>query len=95
MHSPQVMQCRSTTGVPVIAWRRTSIEIGQLKEQIPHWTHRIDSGTTCAAARASRRDDSLWKRPLSIDYDVWGNRRRIFYNISLVCANGLSVHGGP
>jgi hypothetical protein len=60
------MQWLSTTGVPVMAWRRTSMEIGQLKEQIPHWTQRIGSGTTCAEASAWRREISRWNKPLSM-----------------------------
>ena len=47
MHSPQVRQAGSIICSPVQAWRRTSIPIGQLNEQIPHWMQRSDSGTTC------------------------------------------------
>jgi hypothetical protein len=38
------------------------MEIEQLKEQIPHWTQRIGSGT-CAEASAWRREVSRWNKP--------------------------------
>ena len=47
MHSPQVRHLGSSTSSPFQACKRTSIPIGQLKEQIPHWIHRSGSGTTC------------------------------------------------
>jgi len=82
-HSPQVMQRLSTTGAPVMACRRTSMAMGQLYEQIPHCTQRIESGTTCATESASRRFVSRWNRFLSMDgprFRTHGKRRRVLYN---------------
>ena len=53
MHSPQVRQRLSFTGSPSHTWRLTSISMGQLNEQTPHWTQRIGSGKTHAVARAA------------------------------------------
>ena len=52
-HSPQVRQRPSTTGSPRHTCRRTSMPIGQLNEQTPHWTQRLGSGSTQAVARSS------------------------------------------
>src|SRR4030042_1278337 len=53
MHSPQVKQAGSSISSPVQACRRTSIPMGQLNEQMPHWMHRSGSGTTCPEVSTS------------------------------------------
>jgi len=53
MHSPQVRQRLSFTGSPSHTWRLTSISMGQLNEQTPHWTQRLGSGKTHAVASAA------------------------------------------
>ena len=50
-HSPQVRQWLSLTGSLRHTWRRTSIAMGQLNEQMPHCTQRCASGVTQAVAR--------------------------------------------